>query len=97
MIYAIIVGNLRGIIMNDIPNIIDIDGYCEELSNITGIDISIIRYIVLYNFAKMYGSSQDNLSFPEAIDNIEKQINNILENSQSPKAKPRNIIALQNS
>ncbi len=79
--------------MDDIPNIIDIDGYCNELSKITKIDINNIRYIVLYNFASIYDCSQDNLSFTEALDNIEKQINSILDGNKPQKPKIRTMIA----
>lgn len=79
--------------MDDIPNIIDIDGYCNELSKITKIDINNIRYIVLYNFASMYGCSQNNLSFTEALDNIENQINSILDGKKAQKPKTRAMIA----
>lgn len=94
IIYAIINGDLRGIIMDDIPNIIDIDGYCDELSQITNIDINSIRYIVLYNFASMYGCSQNNLSFTEALDNIESQIYSILEGPKTPTPKKRALATL---
>lgn len=79
--------------MSDIPNIIDIDGYCGELSEITKIDINSIRCIVLYNFASMYGCSQNNLSFTEALDNIEKQIYSILESPKPSKPKTRTMVA----
>lgn len=80
--------------MNDIPNIMDIDGYCDELSKITKIDINNIRYIVLYNFASMYGCNQNNLSFPEALDNIENQIYSLLEGAQAQKPKTRTMVAI---
>lgn len=82
--------------MNDIPNIMDIDGYCNELSKITKIDVNNIRYIVLYNFASMYGCSQNNLSFPEALDNIEEQIGILLNDSKkkSQKQKTRTMVAV---
>lgn len=79
--------------MNNIPNIIDIDGYCDELSEITKIDVSSIKYIVLYNFASMYGCSQNNISLPEALDNIESQICSILDAPQSQKQKTRTMVA----
>ena len=80
--------------MSDIPCIIDIDSYCVELSEITKIDINFIRYIVLYNFDSMYGCSQNNLSFQEALDNIETQIYGILDGTQSQKQKTRKMVAI---
>lgn len=79
--------------MDNIPNIIDIDGYCDDLSKITNIDINSIKYIVLCNFSNMYGCSQSNISLPEALDNIETQICSILDESQSQKKKSRVMIA----
>lgn len=54
--------------MGYLPNLVDIDSYCDELSNITRLDVNKIKSIVLIQFANI---ANGNISFPEATENIE--------------------------
>lgn len=77
--------------MREITNLIDVEGYCDELSKITKIDINSIRFIVLVNFANMYASSQNNLSFMETTENIESQIYDFLDRKNNSKEKAKTL------
>ena len=74
--------------MGNIPNLIDIDSYCNELSSITEINVEKIRTIVLASFAKIYNPSSENMDFTDATGEIESQIFAILDR------KPKKIVQL---
>ena len=69
--------------MEDIPNLVDIDCYCKELSEITGIKLPIIKRIVVKNFAIIYRT--EAVSFIDATDNIETELNRMLEGQNQKK------------
>ena len=60
--------------MGNVPNLIDIDSYCVELSEITGLNKETITSIVLLNFSKIYATSNKNLDFTDATEGIESDI-----------------------
>lgn len=62
--------------MENVPNIIDIESYCDELSKIAEINVEIIRFIVLRNFASVY--SNNNVAFTDATSQIETEINEMI-------------------
>lgn len=62
--------------MENIPNIIDIESYCNELSQIAEINVDVIRFIVLRNFASVY--SNNGVDFTDATSKIETEINEII-------------------
>ena len=62
---------------------VDIDCYCKELSEITGIKLPIIKRIVVKNFAIIYLT--EAVSFIDATDNIETELNRMLEGQNQKK------------
>ncbi len=62
--------------MENIPNIIDIESYCNELSKIADINVDVIRFIVLRNFASVY--SNNDVAFTDATSQIETEIDEII-------------------
>ena len=60
--------------MGNMPNIIDIDSYCQELSSITCINLDEIRNIVLICFANIYNPQSNSIDFTDATCEIEKRI-----------------------
>lgn len=71
--------------MGNVPNLIDIDFYCDELSKITGLNVQAVKLIVLGNFSKVYDSTGKRIDFTEATAEIENDITAALENKQSKK------------
>ena len=69
--------------MEDIPNLVDIDCYCKELSEITGIKLPIIKKIVVKNFAIIYLT--EAFSFIDATDNIEAELTSMLDEKNKNK------------
>lgn len=74
--------------MGNIPNLIDIDSYCNELSTITEIDVEKIRTIVLASFAKIYNPTSEAIDFTDATEEIESKIFAILDR------KPKKVVQL---
>lgn len=71
--------------MGNVPNLIDIDFYCDELSKITGLNVQAVKLIVLINFSKVYDSNGKKLDFTDATAGIENDITTALKNKQSKK------------
>ena len=70
--------------MGNMPNIIDIENYCNELNAITKINIEKIRAIVVGSFARIY---TDEIDFSEAVEEIESNILTILNSKKKKRVK----------
>ncbi|MCX4249546.1 MAG: hypothetical protein OSJ65_07295 [Bacilli bacterium] len=75
--------------MGNIPNLIDIESYCNELATISDINVNIIRFIVLRNFASVY-SSQD-IAFTDATNKIENEIIEIINKKHNNDSQNKSL------
>ena len=76
-------------IKGNIPNLIDIESYCNELATISDINVNIIRFIVLRNFASVY-SSQD-IAFTDATNKIENEIIEIINKKHNNDSQNKSL------
>ena len=71
--------------MGNIPNLIDIEFYCNELSKITGLNVDTVKLIVLVNFSKLYSPDGKEIDFTDATAGIESDITAVMSKQSKKK------------